>query len=186
MRRLSRAALVHPAPAPAPTAVRIAALLALQLSLLALGGCRPDGGPRPLRVGEDSCDYCRMAISDVRFGGQVRTTTGRIVTFDAVECLAGYINAAGDSARFAGVWVADYLGGGMVSADSARFVSGGSLHSPMGRQLTSFAPSITGDSLASQYGGTVLTWRDVLALAPTPQGTHVGSADDVTGAAHAH
>jgi len=170
---------------PPHSAVRIATLLALQLSLLALGACRPDRGPRPLRVGEDSCDYCRMAISDVRFGGQVRTTTGRVVTFDAVECLAGYINAAGDSARFAGVWVADYLGAGMVSADSARFVLGGSLHSPMGRQLTSFAPTANADTLAARYGGAVLTWREVLALAPAPPATHEG-APDATRGAHAH
>jgi copper chaperone NosL len=140
----------------------------LQLSVLALLGCGGTPGPRALRVGEDSCDFCRMAISDVRFGAQVRTTTGKVVTFDAVECLAGYLGAAGDSARVAGVWVADYLGGGMVRADSAHYVSGGSLHSPMGRQLTSFAPTIPADTLVARYGGTVLTWRQVLAMAPTP------------------
>jgi copper chaperone NosL len=181
-----RATVTFRAPAPSPAAVRIAALLALQLSLLALGGCRPDRGPRPLRVGEDSCDYCRMAISDVRFGAQVRMTTGRVVTFDAVECLAGYIHAAGDSTRFAGVWVADYLGAGMVGADSAHFVSGGTLHSPMGRQLTSFAPGIDADTLSARYGGTVLTWREVLALASAAPVTSPGAADAPSSTAHAH
>jgi len=111
-------------------------LLALQLALLASAACGGDKGPRPLVVGEDSCDFCKMAISDPRFGAEVRTTTGRLITFDAIECVAGYVGAATDPARIAAIWVADYHGGDMVPVDSALFVSGGSLHSPMGRQLT--------------------------------------------------
>ncbi|MCC6769884.1 MAG: nitrous oxide reductase accessory protein NosL [Gemmatimonadaceae bacterium] len=137
-------------------------------TLVATTGCGGEKGPRPLVVGEDSCDFCKMAISDPRFGAQVRTSTGRLVTFDAVECVAGYVGAATDPSRIVGIWVADYHGGSMVAADSALFVSGGSLHSPMGRQLTSFAPSISADSLVALYGGTVIRWADVLAMAPTP------------------
>lgn len=61
-----------------------------------------------------------MAISDTRYGGEVRTSTGRIVTFDAVECLASYVAAAGDSARFEGVWVADFDGGAEWSRPQRR------------------------------------------------------------------
>lgn len=163
----------------------LAALL-LQLSLIVLAGCGREHAPRTLRAGEDSCDYCRMAISDVRFGGAVRTTTGRVVTFDAVECLAGYLAAAGDSARYAGVWVADYLGGGMVRADSAHYVLGGSLHSPMGRQLTSFAPALPKDSLHARYGGTILGWREVLAIPSAPPSSPSGDVATPASTAHAH
>jgi len=119
-----------------------------------------------------------MAISDVRYGAQVRTGTGRVVTFDAVECLASYIQATPDGDR-EGVWVADYLGSGMVAADSALYVLGGSLHSPMGRQLTSFAPGVTRAGLAERYGGRVLTWEEVLELEPTRAvtGTSAESAE---------
>lgn len=150
------------------SATTVGMLLALQLALLASTACARTDGPRPLVAGEDACDYCRMAVSDTRYGGEVRTSRGRIVTFDAVECLASYIAAATDPAQIAGVWVADFAGGGMIPAEQARYVSGGSLHSPMGRQLTSFAPSLSADTLVARYGGTVLTWDDVLALAPVP------------------
>lgn len=163
--------------------MRAALRLALAVLVMVVAGCKADDGPRALRVGEDSCEYCKMAISDVRYGGELRTTTGRILTFDAVECLASYIAAAGDSARFEGVWVADFQGGGMVAVDSARFVSGGSLHSPMGRQLTSFAPTISPAELTERYGGEVLTWREVLALSPTPP---QGAAREPPDSAHQH
>lgn len=146
----------------------------LLLVFAMVAACQRGSGPRPLVVGEDSCDFCKMSISDTRYGGEVRTTTGRIVTFDAVECLASYIAAAGDSARFEGIWVADFKGGGMVPAEAARFVSGGTLHSPMGRQITSFAASATPADLVATYGGQVLTWQQVLAAVPAPpQGASV-------------
>ncbi|MBK6454905.1 MAG: nitrous oxide reductase accessory protein NosL [Gemmatimonadetes bacterium] len=138
------------------------------LLLLAVAGCQRGGGPRPLVVGEDSCGFCKMAISDTRYGGEVRTSTGRIVTFDAVECLAGYIAAAGDSARVVGVWVADFDGGGMIPAAEARYLTGGTLHSPMGRQITSFAPNASPADLVARHGGEVKSWQQVLASSPTP------------------
>lgn len=142
--------------------------MTLLFAFVMVAACQRGGGPRPLVVGEDSCDFCKMSISDTRYGGEVRTTTGRIVTFDAVECLASYIAAAGDRARFEGVWVADFNGGGMVPAEGARFVSGGTLHSPMGRQITSFAASATPADLVAKYGGEVLTWQQVLTAVPSP------------------
>lgn len=163
--------------------MRAARLLVAAVAAVVVASCKAGGGPRPLVVGEDSCEYCKMAISDVRYGGEVRTSTGRIHTFDAVECLASYIAAAGDGATFEGVWVADFQGGGMIAADSARFVSGGTLHSPMGRQLTSFSPARSPAELTERYGGKVLTWREVLALSPTPP---QGAAGDSAAAAHQH
>ncbi|HPV77921.1 MAG TPA: hypothetical protein PLX31_23695, partial [Gemmatimonadaceae bacterium] len=51
-------------------------LIQLSSMLLAVGACQRGDGPRPLVVGEDSCDFCKMAISDTRYGGEVRTSTG--------------------------------------------------------------------------------------------------------------
>ncbi len=161
---------MRPLNAPAPR--RLMRFLTLALGVVLLAACQRGGGPRPLVVGEDSCDFCKMAISDTRYGGEVRTTTGRIVTFDAVECLAGYVAAAGDTARFDGIWVADFNGGGMVPATEARFLLGGSLHSPMGRQVTSFAPSLSPNELVAKYGGEVLSWEQVRQrVSAPPQGS---------------
>jgi copper chaperone NosL len=120
-------------------------------------------GPRPLVAGTDACDFCRMTISDVRFGAELMSKTGRIHTFDAIECLASfYLDAdARDDVR--GVWVADFETGDLVPADSALFLQGGSLRSPMGRSLASFAPGSDPAAIAARYGGRVVRWRDVVA-----------------------
>jgi len=157
--------------------------LALQLALLAALGCAGGGGPRPMVLGEDSCAFCRMAITDARYGGQVRTATGRVHTFDAVECLAGFVAAAGDTARFEGIWVSDFEGGPMLDARKAVYVQGGSLHSPMGRQLSAFAPTHDARELVERYGGTVVSWTDVVARAATVP--HASGAD-AAATSHAH
>lgn len=136
-------------------------VLALFPMLALLGAC--GGSPRPLVAGEDACDFCRMTVSDTRFGGEVVTTKGRVHTFDSVECLASYVNALPDSTTSAGVWVADYESSAMIPASRARFVRGGTLHSPMGRDLAAFAERHDPAALTARYGGEVVTWAQVRA-----------------------
>jgi nitrous oxide reductase accessory protein NosL len=50
-----------------------------------------------------------------------------------------------------------------VNAKTALFVKGGSLHSPMGRFITAFAPAVDSSALAKRYGGDVLRWDEVVA-----------------------
>ena len=132
-------------------------------------------GPRALVAGEDSCDYCRMTITDTRYGGQVVTSRGRVLTFDAVECLASYVSETASS-EIRSVHVSDYRTRDMVRAEDAVFVRG-ALQSPMGQGLAAFAaPDSSLPALRAEFGGEVLRWNDVLA------GVRTANAD----AQHAH
>lgn len=128
-------------------------------STLFWAGCQR--APRPLVAGTDACEYCRMTISDVRFGGEIQTSTGRIHTFDAIECLASYVLDAATRGEVKAVWVSDFLARGLIPADSAVFVEGG-LSSPMGRALVAFGTRA--DAEANLRGGRLLRWADVLEL----------------------
>ena len=151
----------------APAAAAAAALLA---------ACSPNG-PRPIAYGEESCAYCRMTISDPRFGAEVRTETGKVLTFDSIECVAAYVHGAGEPA-LAGVWVTDYeRPGTLVAADSATFWQLGGGVSPMGKGLVATAGSRPSRSAESS---APLTWGDVLELVAR-EGMR-GAA----GVAHAH
>lgn len=114
-------------------------------------------------AGTDACDYCRMTVSDTRFGAELQTRTGRIHTFDAVECLASfYLDAARrDDVRAA--WVTDFETGRFVPVDSAAFLRNGTLQSPMGRALVAFAAGSV-QAAVQQYGGHAITWADVLEM----------------------
>jgi nitrous oxidase accessory protein len=136
----------------------VARALLLASTVFAIAGC--DKGPRPLAVGQDACDFCRMAISDDRFGGEIMLTTGRPRTFDAVECLVSYLDAGSDSALVRDVYVSDYENRTLIPAGSAIFLESDKLPSPMGN-LTAFSPSADTTALLTQHGGRILTWPEV-------------------------
>ena len=142
-------------------------VVVLAISLGALAGCATK--ERALVAGNDECEQCRMTVSDTRFGGEIITTQGRLRTFDSAECLAAYVVAIGDSLPHPRIFVSDYESSMMVPAASARFLRGGRLHSPMGRELAAFAGSRNADSLLKTYGGELLTWAQVLGDAAATQ-----------------
>ena len=124
--------------------------------LAALAAC--ERAPRELVVGVDACDYCRMTVSDTRFGGEIQSRTGKIHTFDAIECLASFHLSAGDDARNA--WVSDFESGRLVPVDRAIFLRDGRVISPMGRALVAFAPEHA-VRLEERFGGQRMSWTAV-------------------------
>ncbi len=141
---------------------------------------------RPLIAGDDACERCRMTISDPRFGGEVITRHGRLRTFDSVECLASYVVAAGDSLDKAKIFIADYETKAMVPVATAHFLRGGTLHSPMGRDLVAFAPSHDAQALVKQYGGELLSWGQVLGDAAASQSLPPNAGDSLSHPPTAH
>src|SRR5581483_12057425 len=88
--------------------------------------------PRPIALNEDACAYCRMTISDPRFGGEIVTRTGRVETFDSIECLASWVSAT-DASSIASIYVMDFdRPGRLVNATAAGFLRDFPVRGPMG------------------------------------------------------
>lgn len=142
-------------------AVPLARSAALITVMILATSCAPDA-PRALVAGTDECAQCRMMITDARFGGEVITRTGRVLTFDAVECLADYVNAA-DTTALRGVWVSDFEHPGIwVRAEDAVFIAGATLSTPMGRSLLALGATASPDAATRRYGGRATTWNALL------------------------
>lgn len=110
----------------------------------------------------DQCEYCRMQISDPRFGGELLTTHGRLLKFDAIECLRDYYRTARAADIRAG-WVLDIRHpGSFVSLDSAFFIRATSFHSPMGRGWLATRSDSDAESVVKAIGGgTIVRWTDL-------------------------
>jgi copper chaperone NosL len=94
-------------------------------------------GPEPIRWGVDTCERCRMVISDPRFGAAFVATGGRQVDFDGVDELARYLDAAKPTGT---AYVTDGgTAGALVPAEGAVFVASPSIQAPMGGHVMSFA-----------------------------------------------
>jgi copper chaperone NosL len=128
-----------------------------------LAGCTRS--PQPIAYGGDACDYCRMVISDQRYGAELVTAKGKVHKFDSVECLAAYYLERRGEGSVASVWVADFQRPGtLVPAEAARYLRVSGPASPMGKGLMAFAPSADTAGLRRTFGGDPLRWTDVLAL----------------------
>lgn len=113
--------------------------------------------PREIVINADECGYCRMVISDARFGAQVITTTGRQLVFDAPECMAGFL-ASTPAEGVASVWVLDAQDPGTwIPADQAGYLVDARLRGPMGR-VTAFASPAAAAAAESSLGGHTLSW----------------------------
>ncbi len=118
-----------------------------------------------------------MTIDDVRYGAMVITATGRVETFDAVECLASFVSALRPDAPPRGIYVANYdAPSRWVAVQDARFLHRSRLRSPMGRELAAFDSTVSGEALRERFGGDVLGWAEVLVLMQREQFAPTGSS----------
>lgn len=147
--------------------------------LLIIAGCTPT--PRPLEVGSDQCTHCLMGVSDARYGGEVLMSTGKVLPFDAVECMASYL--LGNEVEAHSLWVVDYAQPGtLIPVQEARFLHSNELHSPMGLNLTAFS----GETASRQSAvGQWMNWNEVMAFVEK-NGTHGHSSEAQAGHAMQH
>ncbi len=145
-------------------------MLAGGAALAHLTGCA-DGTPS-INWDLDSCEHCRMTISDRRFGTAAITSGGRTVRFDSLECLAGWLAADTDSPR--SLWGSDAAAPGtLLPLANLRFHRMAEGTSPMGMGFVAVA-TVHG---STPWDGQVLTWDELeAAVLERDTGGHMGGA----------
>lgn len=121
--------------------------------------------PRPIAYGTDQCAHCHMTIADPRYAAELVTTTGKVLPFDDIGCLAAFL-ASGEMAPGAvhSTWAHDYASPGeWVRTRDLSFVHSDAFHTPMSSGLVALARPQVGDSLRAALGGERLDWAQVLA-----------------------
>ncbi len=137
--------------------------------LLLLSACRPapmSDRPPIIRFGYDTCDYCRMLISEPRYAATLRTPDGQERRFDDIGCLLHYLHEHPEEADGAYIWVHDYLQDRWHRASQAFFVRSDRLITPMGYGIIATADTLTADSLARTLGGTLTRFATLQATPP--------------------
>jgi len=135
-------------------------------AILAAAACSTPG-PRPLAFGAEECARCHMTLADPHYAGELVTTTGKIIPFDDVGCLATFVAAGGIARdRIHSLWVHDFAQpDSMLDATTAVFLQHDSIRTPMDYGLVALRPGATADSLRARLGGHLLSWQEVLETA---------------------
>jgi len=136
-------------------------------SLAALEGCA-NSGVRPIAYGREECSWCRMTVSDARYGAVLLTAQGKQQVFDSIECLAQATLAldAGAQARASSrSWVTNSLRPGtLVPAPVARYLRSEGPGSPTGKGFRAFASMADAEREQRRNGGVTMSWDEVLTV----------------------
>jgi copper chaperone NosL len=145
----------------ADTSKTIGAPVLLAAGLAVLSGCAPE--PAAIRYGSDGCAYCKMTVTDERYGAELVTHTGKVQVFDSIECLVSYLIENPD-VPVQSLWVTPYNSpGSLIAAENALILHSPNLRSPMGMNLTAFGDGMTPDAATQAFAGSILTWDEVRA-----------------------
>jgi len=131
--------------------------------VLALAAACGSNKPQPILYDADACTFCRMQISDPRFGAEIVTRHGKPIKFDSIECLVSYYKQARAAGDVASVWVSDFTHPGtLIDASTARFVDVGPGRAPMGRGWAAIPNAGAAASLGISDTTAVKRWSDLL------------------------
>jgi len=135
-------------------------ILTLVLALFNFG-CSNE--PEPINFNSDQCIHCKMTIEDTRFGAEIVTKKGKILKFDAAECMVNYINkgkiSESDVDKF---YVIDFSRPSvLVDAVISTFLISTNLTSPMGANLSCFLSKSSAENQRSSSGGDLYNWTEI-------------------------
>ncbi|MCZ2356002.1 MAG: nitrous oxide reductase accessory protein NosL [Bacteroidia bacterium] len=122
-------------------------------------------GPESITLNKDNCAYCKMTISDGRFGCEIITEKGRTYKFDDIECMFAYLKQ-NQSTPIQSHWVHNYLDkSNLIPAEKSYYVTTTTkaISSPMGGNTAAFKNKSDAESAASKYNTQVQTWEQIAA-----------------------
>jgi len=127
--------------------------IAIILIMITFIGC--SGEPDPIDYGKDECEFCRMLITDNKYGAELVTEKGKIYKFDSIECLVEFSllkNTLGDTNNK--LLVTDFYNPGkLINCRESFYVKNDSFRSPMGLNVTAFADNSMMMKFAAENGG---------------------------------
>ncbi len=133
----------------------------LLILLAGLGSC--NAGPEPIKTGVDQCYFCKMTVSDARFGAEMVSKKGKVFKFDDISCLLSYMKMdEGPSNADAKVYVVDFCGAHtLLDAQQAHFLKSDALKSPMGSNVAAFQHSDSLRNIQQHVAGNQIQWIDL-------------------------
>lgn len=136
----------------------IASSLAL---ILMLGAC--SSTPEPIVIGKDQCDFCKMTISDPRFGAELITNKNKVYKFDDPHCVITFLNEKKvEKENIAAVYFVNFKEPHeLIDAGKAFFLQSPSFRSPMNGNIAAFTNKDTLENTVRTHYGNTISWEDM-------------------------
>lgn len=132
----------------------------LLITLLSLNSCTPQ--PEAIKLGADNCYFCKMTISDPRYGAEIVTSTGKIYKFDDIHCMESFIATPEAGRLKTSLYYANFSGKHeLIDAAKSYILRSDELKCPMNGHLAAFDNMDSLNKAKGMYGGeqTSLTFK---------------------------
>jgi copper chaperone NosL len=139
--------------------------LIFPILLFSIISCKNETEIKPVEIlyGQDSCERCKMIISEKSYSAEYIMQDGEARKFDDIGCMIHFANgeeSKGD--KILAKYVRDYNTGNWIDATKAYFVWSKDIITPMGYGLAAFKDEESAQRLAGKAHGTMFSNLDEL------------------------
>jgi copper chaperone NosL len=129
-----------------------------------VSGCSVE--PESIKVGSDNCHYCKMTISDNKFGVEVITKKGKIFKYDELHCLVAEISEGGiDITNIKDMYFTDFcIGHSLIKSQNGFYLKSDGLKGPMGGNVAVFSSQDTLKLYLKKLGGVEITMNKLISI----------------------
>ena len=141
--------------------LEIKTVAAAFVMFFSLASC--SAGIEPIIKGKDGCDYCKMTISDLRFGGELITQKGRVYKFDDAHCIISFYEANASKTQYSRILFSDFdVPGKLINLKEAVLLKSDALRTPMGGNIAAFSSIANMEKRNELYKGQHTTWEQLI------------------------
>ena len=121
--------------------------------------CQPQ--VQEINFGNDQCAYCKMTITDQKYGAELVTEKGKAHKFDAVECLLFFMQEQSDQEFALKMAVAFNQPGQLFKVEDLHYLVSPQLNSPMGANISAFSNEEKAREFQQKYSGELYQWSEL-------------------------
>lgn len=133
----------------------------ISILMFFISGCSVES--EPIKYGADNCHYCKMTISDNKYGAEVVTTKGKVFKYDDSHCLFSEISEGGiDKTTIKDFYFTDFCNGhALIKAQNSFYLKSDGIKAPMGGNIAAFSSHDSLKTYNIQLGGEEVIWSQL-------------------------
>ncbi|MBP6759435.1 MAG: nitrous oxide reductase accessory protein NosL [Flavobacterium sp.] len=133
-------------------------VLLLSFSFMSCGDFKVE----PIKLNTDNCDFCKMSIADGKYAAEIITQKGRVYKFDDISCMANYCKENANT-KIGAYYVSDFSqDNNLIPAETAFFLSGGSIQSPMHGGIIAFSNENYAQEFGTKLNAKPIKWEAII------------------------
>lgn len=133
----------------------------LLLTIVLASSC--NNNPQAIKLGVDACYFCKMTISDARFGAEIVTKKGRTYLFDDSYCLLNYLKLKDlTDSEIQDIYISDFTGNHqLLKVKDAQLLQSNEMRGPMGGNIAAFSNVDSLKKITLTVGGNAINWESI-------------------------